>query len=341
MGGLQINNSMKKSENYILFIDESGKSKLSDHGEHFLLSCIIINKDLHSALSSYMVSLKEKSDIPIDGNIHAFALFEDERIAMRDEKNKRIKKRIPYAKIDSFFNKLSPLIEGVDMRYFIFRINKTFYNNLIKKVAKRKLSTERAVVSYLQRRNLDDFLYESLARKVILEFGRFLEKEDAQGEVMAESRREDDKAVLQAFIAATRGSTFGEESHYRSWANSSLKHIHSLTLQNKKGLSFGLEIADLFAWTHLNVTYGRLYPLNSQAKTKRVNFRLKTINRIMQTISRNKPEDITRSKLNTIAGDRISEFTKALKEYRAPLVSSGTPPGIPGEPYLNTNSSAV
>ena len=70
---------MARSENYILLIDESGKSKLSDHGEHFLLSCIIINKDLHSALSNYMVSLKERSGVPTDDNIHAFNLFEDEK----------------------------------------------------------------------------------------------------------------------------------------------------------------------------------------------------------------------------------------------------------------------
>ena len=330
---------MRKPENYILFIDESGKSKLSDDGEHFLLSCIIIQKDLHAALSSYMVSLKERSNIPADENTHAFELFEDEKT--RDRDNRRIKKRIPHAKIDALFRKLSSLIDGADMKCFFFRINKTFYKKLITKIARRKRGTNRAVVSYIKRSGLDDFLYESLARKAILEFGHFLENEDAYGEVMAESRRQDDHTVLWAFISATHESTFGDESRYRSWAKSSLKRIQSLTFQNKKGLSFGLEIADLFGWAHLNVQYGRLYPIASRAKVRRVDLRLRTINEIMQTVLKKRPEDITESKLKTIAGDRISEFTKALKEYRAPLVSSGTPPGIPGEPYLNTNSSAV
>ena len=329
---------MARSENYVLFIDESGKSKFSDQGEHFLLCCIIINKDLHSALSSYMTSLKEKSGIPTDGNIHAFDLFEDEKISARDEDNRRIRKRIPYTKIDSFFKKLSPLIEGVGMQCLILRINKAPYNKLIKKYARRKNVTERAIIGYLQRKNLDDFLYEALARKAILEFGHFLEKEDAHGEVMAESRREDDRAVLQAFIAATRGSTFAEESHYGLWASTCLKRIHSLTFQNKKGLSFGLEIADLFAWAHLNSTYGRPYPIDSQAKIRRVETRLKTIHRIMQSLLKNKPEDMTRAKIETIASDKVSEFTEALREYRNISVSSGTSPGRPEEPYNNNNT---
>ncbi len=69
---------MERKDRYILFIDESGKSKFSDIGSHFLLSGLIINRDLHTALSHYMISLKEKSDIPTDENIHAFDLFENE-----------------------------------------------------------------------------------------------------------------------------------------------------------------------------------------------------------------------------------------------------------------------
>lgn len=329
---------MGKSENYILFIDESGKSKLSDYGENFLLSCIIINKDLHAALSSYMISLKERSHIPADENTHAFELFEDEK--MRDRASRGIKKRIPYAKIDALFRKFSSLIEGADMQSLVFRINKTFYKNLIIKTAQRRKVTERAVVNYIKRNGFDDFLYEALARKAILEFGHFLEGEDALGEVMAESRRQDDHAVLRAFISATNESTFRAKSRYQSWAKNSFKCINSLTFQNKKGLSFGLEAADLFGWTHLNIMYGRSYPIDSHAKIKRVEQRLKTVNRIMLTFLKKKSEDITRSKLKSVAGDRVSKFIEVLKEYRIPSIPLGTPPGNPGGPYSNNSNFA-
>ncbi|MEK6877026.1 MAG: DUF3800 domain-containing protein [Thermoproteota archaeon] len=255
---------MKGSNNYILFIDESGKSTLTDAERYFLLSGLIINKDLHTALSSYMISLKNKSDIPIDENIHAFELFEDERRKVRNQEGK-VKKNdegdiiyeeIPYHGINKFFDRLSSLIDGIDMEYIIFRADKEPYKKLIKNVARKQNSTEKAVIHYLQRNDLDDILYESLARKMILEFGHFLEKEDAQGEVIAESRWQDDDAVLRAFVSATNESTYQRRTRYKSWARSSFKRIHSLTFQNKKGLSFGLEIADLFGWAHFNKEFG-------------------------------------------------------------------------------------
>jgi len=332
---------MKRTTNYLLFIDESGTSGFSDGGEHFLLSGLIINKDLHIALSSYMISLKEKSNIPADENTHAFDLFEGERRKMIDKHGRLVKdkngatkhKRIPYLNIQTFFKRLSSLIEGANIHCFILRQSKKPYQKLIRRTAKKKGVSEKLVTNYLKRKQLNDFLYESLVRKMILEFGHFLEGEDAYGEVMAESRQEGDEVVLRAFISAKHESTFGTDSRYRAWAGSSFKRIHGLTFQNKKGLSFGLEIADLFSWAHLNKKHGRKFPISSAAKQKRVESRLKKVDEMMRTLYyKKKPEDITRSKLETVAGDKVSKFTEALKQYKAPSVPLGTSLGNPSEP---------
>lgn len=299
---------MATSRDYILFIDESGKSELSDDGSNFLLCGVVISRDLHSALSSFMVSFKNKSGISITENIHAFNLFEDERF--RGQK-------IPHSKIKIFFDRLIRIAEGTDMWCSISRICKTSYLESIRRVAKNKNSTEKAVTRYLRRNNLHDFLYEALARKVILEFGHFLEVEDAQGEIIAESRRQEDNTVLKAFLSATIESTFKKESKYKSWSTSAFKRIHSLTFQNKKGLSFGLEIADLFGWTHFNTQYGRRYPIKLKTKAERVKSRLSKVNKIMNGFYKKKPEDVSKSKIKTIAGDRVSEFTKKLDDYKS------------------------
>ena len=312
-----------KRDNYILLFDESGKSKLADEGSYFLLSGIIINKDLHTALSSYMISLKEKSNISADENLHAFDLFENEKIKDR---------RIPYGKIDTLFDRLCSLIEGADMTCLLFRIDKTPFKKILEKAATKKGVTNKAVAKYLKQYDLHDFLYESLARKMILEFGHFLENEDAHGEIVAESRRQDDEAVLRAFIAATHQTTYPAGATYKSWATSSFKRIHSITFQNKKGLSFGLEIADIFGWAHLNNKYGRLRPVSSKAKKGRIDFRLRKIEALSNALCKKKPEDITRTKLNTVAEDRVSKFTEIIRQYNLPPVTLGTPPGIPDEP---------
>jgi len=332
---------MQRQKNYILFIDESGKSKLSDNHAGFLLSGLIIDKDLHAALSNYMVSLKEKSDIPTDENIHAFDLFESERERMYDEDGGTLKnhdgtrrhRRIPFTRIDTFFKRLTGLIEGADIFCFVYRIDKSWYRDQIVRVARKRNVPYQLVMNFIKRKDLNDFIYEALARKLILEFGYFLETKDAHGEVVAESRRQEDDAVLAAFLSASHKSTFDHAPRYQAWSRYCLKRIHSLTFQNKKGLSFGLEVADLFGWAHFNHTYGRAFPIASATKVRRVEARISRVNILMRDLYKKRgPESISRNTLATIAHDKVSEFTKVLDEYRAPSVPSGTPPGNPGGP---------
>jgi hypothetical protein len=295
---------MKRQRNYILFLDESGKSKLSDIGNDFLLCGVVIDKDLHTVLSSYMVSLKDKSGISSDENIHAFDLFENEKV-----KGRKIKTR----EINLFFDRLCVLIQGAEIRCWTVRINKARYKKIIqKKVAKLKCS-EKRVLKIIRKEGLHDFLYEALSRKIILEFGHFLEKEDAYGEVVAESRRQDDSAVLKSFIDATQSSKFKEDTRYHLWSKYSFKRLHSLIFQNKKGLSFGLEIADLFAWSHFNNHHGLARDYSSKAKTKRILSRLKKVDGVMKkTLIKDGVEEMTETKIKNVANDRVTEFTNII-----------------------------
>jgi hypothetical protein len=305
---------MQKQSSYILFIDESGKTRISDDGSHFLLTGLVINKDLHSALSSYMISLKEKSNIPTDENIHAFDLFEAER-RRRGRTGGAKHERIPYTKLDVFFSRLIYLIEGADVHSFVFTVDKTFLRDKILKCAGSKRTTEKAVLSFIKRKRLHDVLYEALSRKMILEFAHFLETHDAHGEIIAESRRDADHTVLDAFMAATNSNVFDGASRYQGWAKSGFERIHGLTFETKKGLSFGLEIADLFAWAYFNHEYGSTFPVTSKAKGKRVKGRIDSVCRALDGTCLKKPEEITKTKLKTLAADRVSEFTDALGEF--------------------------
>lgn len=307
---------MSKIDNYILFIDESGKSKLSDVGDHFILCGIIINKDLNSALSHYMLSLKEKSAISPDENIHAFDLFESENVKSVHHKHQHI---------TVFFDRLCALVQGADIKCIIVRISKLEYKAMVNKRAKELNITDKNINNRLKKAYLHDFLYEALARKLILQFGHFLEKKDACGEVVAESRRQDDDAMLRAFIDSTQLSKFKDNTHYKLWSGSSFRRIYSMVFQNKKGLSFGLEVADLFAWAHFNNHYGKARIFPSKAKNKRVDKRLKKVDQIMkESLMKDDVEDITKTKLNNLAGDRVSKFTDLLKSIR-PISIFGDP----------------
>ncbi len=299
---------MKRQRNYILFLDESGKSKLSDVGSNFLLCGIVIDKDLHAALSNYMISLKNKSGISTEENIHAFDLFENEKV-----KGKKIRTK----EIDQFFERLTVLIQGAEIISWTVRVTKSQYKKIIEKRAEKLKCSKKQIERIIKKEGLHDFLYEALSRKIILEFGHFLEKENAYGEVMAESRRQDDSAVLKAFIDATQSSKFKEGSRYHEWSRYSFKRLHSLVFQNKKGLSFGLEVADLFAWSHFNSRHGLTREYSSNAKVKRIHARLKKVEDIMKkTLIKDGVEEMTKARIKNVASDRISEFTNIINNIK-------------------------
>gem|GEM_PF-3220398 len=313
--------------NYILFIDESGNAKMSETGQgNFLLSGLVVDRDLHSALSSYMAFLKEKSGIPTDENIHAFDLFEAERRKVYHPNGAPAKgpgginlhQRIPFANVDTFFDRLINLIEGTDLAFSVYEINKQPYLDRINAVANREGVPAATVIKYIKRKGLNDFIYESLTRKLILDFGHFLEQHDAHGQIIAESRRQEDAAVLSAFVAVTSPSNFRHSTRFQSWSRSALSRIHSLTFQNKKGLGFGLEVADLFAWAHFYQTFGSPFPPNSQTHSRRVQRRAEEVCDVMATFfQRNGPENVSSYMVGNIARDKVSEFTEALMDYRA------------------------
>jgi len=293
-------------DNYILFIDESGKSKLSDDtGRYFLLSGVIIDTNLHQALSNYMVSLKGKYGIPAEQNIHAFDLFENEKLKHCDH--------IKVEAINQFFDRLISLTHGADLKAIVLQIDKESYRAKIERCARRHGVSFRRVYNELKRNDLHDILYEVAARKMILEFGHFLEQQKAVGEVLAESRRQDDEATLRAFVDSTNTSRFQDGTNYQTWSRYSFNRIHSLTFQNKKGLSFGLEIADLLAWATFNQEWGIARTYASQQKTARIQRRIERVAKLKsELLLKKKLEKLTSSKINTVAFDRVSELSKAL-----------------------------
>ncbi len=307
---------MTKAERFILFIDESGKSKLSDEGDNILLCGLIINKDLHSAVSSYMISLKGNSGILPDQNIHAFDLFEDEFRLLKKKRRDRTGYRVTHAQISVLFERMCHLIQGTEMKHLIVRLDKRTYQKRIEKAAKKNKIVPKLIVERIKKAGLNDFLYEGLTRKLILEFAHFLEENDAYGEVVAESRRNGDSEVLNAFLAATQSSNYEMGTVYQKWSGYAHARISSLTFQNKKGLSFGLEVADLFAWAHYNSQYG-IKPNSeySAAKKRRITDRIDSVAKMMKDkncILKGGIEQMSENKFASVAPLKVSEFTKIL-----------------------------
>jgi hypothetical protein len=291
---------------YILFIDESGKSKLSDIGDRFLLSGVIIEKGLHRSLSDFMLSLKSKNNIPIDANIHAYDLFEKEEI-----KNIKLSKK----GIDYFFEHFIHLVRGTEMKCVLYEVDKKPLVEKVKKKAKSLSIAEKVIFKYIQSKNCHDILYEILTAKIILQFGKFLEENDATGEIIVESRRQDDEAVLRGFMLATEGSYYIKNKNIKNNCDSAFNRITSLSFQNKKGLSFGLELADMFAWAKWNSLGLHLKP-KSSAQEKRVKSKIKEVVKVLADHKVKTPEKVLITSSSVVGGGRVSKFINYLNIYR-------------------------
>jgi hypothetical protein len=200
------------------------------------------------------------------------------------------------------------------MQAIVLQVDKQIYRNQIERCANKHKVKFKRIYNELKKNDLHDVLYEVAVRKMVLEFGHFLEQKKAVGEVVAESRRWDDEATLRAFVDSTNTSRFTEGTVYKIWSKYSFNRIHSLTFQNKKGLSFGLEVADLLAWGTFNTVWGMNRSYKSKQKNARINKRLAAVQILRKDILLKKGLDtLTPSKIKTVALDRVSELSKLLK----------------------------
>jgi hypothetical protein len=80
---------------------------------------------------------------------------------------------------------------------------------------------------------------------------------------------------------------------------------------------FNLKLILLSCRLNFNDKYGKSYPIASKAKNKRTDERIKKTNEILIKILGAKIENLTKTKINNVAMDRVSEFTKMLSSYKA------------------------
>jgi len=280
-----------------LFIDESGKSKLSDEGDFFILTSFIIDKDLHDSISKIMLNFKKKYSLPTDENIHAYDLFEKEEL-------KSVKIKIK--EIDTFFDHLLHLVRSVEFDVITQKINKTHLKKTVENKRKKlKLESSKTLYTYLGKQGYLDILYEILTTRAILEFSQKLDKETL-GEVVAETRKQDDLAVINAYLRAKDTSKYITKVN-KNKAKKAHEKITTIKFQNKKGLSYGLEIADLFSWAKWNEKEIARSSGYSKAKRGRIKKRISQIIDILSEKKLKKIEVInTQTSKEDIVAERVS-----------------------------------
>ena len=292
-----------QNNKYLLFIDESGKSRLSDEGEEFLLCGFIIEKEFHDAMNKVMINFKQKYNIPINRNLHAFELFEKEKINNVNLKHKDI---------TDFFNNLISLIK-ISYRIIIFKIEKEQLKKLLAKSFKKLKKREKDIFNQMKKNNDDEVLYEILSAKLIQEFSKTLLSKNMTGSVIAETRAYNDEALIKGFKLSRDKNLYTENSSLYKNAINCFEYISSLTFENKKAISYGLEVSDIFAWAKLNEKSIIRKDEYSKAKNVRIKNKIDILNNLIKNNKQNKVEDVKINMKNELINYRVSKIINNLK----------------------------
>lgn len=292
---------------YVLFLDESGKSELKDaKHQHFLLSYIIMEKELHESASNIMISSKRKANMPQSVNIHAFDYFENEKFR-NDPLNIK--------DLEVFYKNLVSLIYSVEYSGGCYIVDKSEIKKKVDKIAKKYNTSDKVIYNYLKGHGHSDILYQLLSAKIFMDFAQFLEKNDAYGEIIIESRRGQDKCVHDAYLLATENNKYNLSKKYSSLSQSAFDRISTLTFQNKKGESFGLEMADLFAWSMWNKDGIKRVIKIPKSKEKRILGRLNQAKDLIKRHKVYKYKEIKITIRSKLFKSEISKFINCLNYF--------------------------
>ena len=220
----------------ILFIDESGKPDFDDFTyRHFLLVGVIIPESELDIVSGYFFYIKRKYNLPLGKPFHTYQLLEEPA------------SKLPMSEGKSFVKSMSEFIETCPIKIFLVHTDKITFqkrykNELIKTVKIR--SRNKGIVYFLS------------AYKLFQLFIDNLKKEKSTGSVCADSRYNQDRDLLDAFLKIRDAQFKG--GVINPYAEKSKQRLTSITFANKFSLSGGLELTDFISFVIFAKTQRKL-----------------------------------------------------------------------------------
>ncbi len=234
---------MKK---YILYLDESGIPGLTDYiYKRFLLTGVIVSSEEDIMISAYFNFIKRKYNIPTECSFHSYGLFEDK------------KSQHYLTKDDSrvITKSLAEFIDIAPIEFIVIFLNKYKLRRFFGfKKDSFKGKPGDADIGGAERRKNKEIGYDILASKLFFWFANKLKKESATGEIICESRTEQDIILLESYLNCQKPSSFTKK-RIVSLSKKVRKNIISIKFEKKTGLCGGLEMADLISFTsflHIN-----------------------------------------------------------------------------------------
>ncbi|HSW96844.1 MAG TPA: DUF3800 domain-containing protein [Candidatus Saccharimonadales bacterium] len=249
-----------KNDLYTLFIDESGGSSLNHNGQFFVLSTVVINKNDYLIIEGYLRMLKRKYFHDDAKIIHMTDLCERPWNSYR-------KLMYPRKELLKFLKELKTVLCNVPYKVGIYYVNKNIIRQKYNYIPAKGRKT--TVVDL-------EIPYRIASLEAIKDFTNFLVKNKAMGEIVIESRLNNDSNFVRYFDDARKEKIQGVLNPI---AKETRTRINSLLFANKRIINGGLELADVGAY----ISYRKL---NGDPK-RMMKVSLKTLNSIFSEIGKN------------------------------------------------------
>ena len=277
---------------YNLYIDELGIANLCDYSSRFfLLAGIVIEDKTTDELSSYFKYIKRRYSLPEEKNFHAVGLFETRTSDFY----------LSHSLCKKFCVSVSEFIETSPIHIWLLRVDKRVLRTLLKMPQSYQFKGSR------EHKEDKDIGYEILSRKMFFEFARFLKDESAHGAIIAESRQGADYHLLKTFLQCKEPTQFNHNSRLQKYAQWLRGRVFSICFENKRGLSAGLEIADLVSYLGNRKVSRRLATLEPRGG--------KLLWRIVE--KNYNFTDFSPAILKRLAGDRINKIAIRIRDRMA------------------------
>ena len=217
------------NQQYILFIDESGKPDLDNLSyKNFLLSGVAIPKAELNNIEGYLTFIKRVHQLP-NKPLHSYDILE----------NPYAKTRLSISKSKEFINSMCEFISLVPIEILLCTTNKSrFIKKHMIKNSIFKGSKENKAKRYM--------LYSLSTLSLLSEFVKILDKKDSNGEIYVDSRKYLDEQVLKAFLDIKEPTWKGNLKNPKAKV---AERLTTITFANKSALSGGLELVDFISYT--------------------------------------------------------------------------------------------
>jgi hypothetical protein len=275
--------------NYNLYIDEPGTANINEYRDtFFVISGIILESQFDHDVTSYFTFLKRRYGLQEQVNFHAAEFFEN--------KNNKLFNTISDDTAKEFCYSLGEFLKTIPLNIVSHAIDKNLLRAVLKMPENLPHGTKKLT---LEDRDIG---YQIIVRKLLFEFTSHLIKQESFGSVIAESRRESDKVFLQAFLESQESFRFREKPYYYSISDEARKRISSVRFENKRGLTGGLEIADICSY----VVYRHLHnSLHTSLDRGALELWKVISGRIEKPIHSNNGLLLSKKDMSRVASDRV------------------------------------